>query len=474
MTAFKSHAGLRLLALIGALVLLSPNAAALAVPEAFRRAAQAEAAGDAQGVAVALDEAARRLPDDGYIAYRSGLADLAAQRHATAAAKLQRAAAITGWTPALRTLTGDALLGSGDRAGALAQWEAALQGLPDDDGLLLRLGTIYEAERQYDRAIAIYSRRFQNGVTDPAMLYRLAALTAVTRPQEAGARLSVVTNIPSEFAERAQVLQRAVEAGLREPDPAYVFGLVGYELIQMEDWALAEHALTQAVTRDPQYADAYAYLGLAQDRQGQDGSTAYQRAVEIAPGSPLAQYLFGLHFRALGESATALPYLLAAQQLDPQNPAIAAEVGGAYTAQGDFINAETWFNKSVELAPNGAQFWLLLARFYVENEFKIAELGLPAARKAVGLDPNSALAADALGYALIVSGDFVNGEKNLQRATELDPGLASAYYHFGLYYAIRNKGAEARTALNHALTLDPQGKYGNLALKALALVPESP
>ncbi|MGQ0602984.1 MAG: tetratricopeptide repeat protein [Anaerolineales bacterium] len=474
MTALKQNAALRLIALLAVLLVLSPNAVPLAIPEAFQRAALAERNGDAAAAASALNEAAQRLPNDGAVAYRSGMADLAAQRFNSAALRLQRAAELTGWTPALHLALGDALAGSGDRAGALAQWEAALQAAPTDDALLTRLAFTYEAEGDYERAIAAYAQRFQNGVTDPAMLYRLALLTAVTKPEDAVARLTVVTNVPSEYAPRAQALQRAIEAGLSEGDPAYTFGRVGYELIQFQDWALAEHALTQAVTLNPEYADAFAYLGLAQDAQNKDGEAAYQRAVDISADSPLAQYLFGLHYRKQGESAKALPYLQAAQQLDPQNPAIVAEIGGAYAAQGDFISAESWFNKSVELAPRDPQFWLLLARFYIDNEFKIAELGLPAARMAVGLDPNSALAADALGYALIISGDFVNGEKNLQRAVTLDPNLASAYYHFGLYYAIRNKGEEARAALNHALALDPQGNYGNLALKALALVPESP
>jgi tetratricopeptide (TPR) repeat protein len=462
-TALKQYPVLRLLLLIAALLALSPNAVPLAIPEAFQRAALAEREGDAPALASALSEAER-----------SGMADLDAGRFDSAAVMLQRAAALNGWTPALHRALGDALAGGGDQAGAVVHWEAAQQAEPADDATLTRLALAYEAGGDYERAIAAYAQRFQNGVTDPAMLYRLALLTAVTKPEDAVARLTVVTNVPSEYTPRAQALQRAIEAGLNEGDPAYTFGRVGYQLIQFQDWALAEHALTQAVTLNPQYSDAFAYLGLAQDAQGEDGAAAYQRAIETAPGSPLAQYLFGLHYRKRGESARALPYLQAAQQLDPQNPAIAAEVGGAYAAQGDFINAESWFNQAVELAPNDAQFWLLLTRFYIDNEYKIAELGLPAARTAAGLDPNSALAADALGYALIISGDFVNGEKQLQRAVTLDPNLASAYYHIGLYYAIRNRGDEARAALNHALALDPQGSYGNLALKALALVPESP
>jgi tetratricopeptide (TPR) repeat protein len=281
-----------------------------------------------------------------------------------------------------------------------------------------------------------------------------------------------VASVPSEFTAQADRLLRAVQAGQEAGDEAYTFGRVGYELIQLQEWALAEHALTRAVELNPGYADAHAYLGLALDSQQKDGEAAYQNAVELAPDSALAQFLFGLHYRQLGQSAKALPHLQAAQKLDPENPAIAAEMGGAYAAQNDLADAENWFSEAVRLAPRDAQFWLLLARFHVDYEWKVAELGLPAARMAVGLNPESALAHDALGYALIVTGDFVNGQKSLEHALQLDPNLAGAYYHFGLFYAIQNKATEAKAALNHALTLDPEGPYGNLALKALALLPQ--
>jgi tetratricopeptide (TPR) repeat protein len=402
--------------------------------------------------------------------YRAGFADLAAGRFDSAIRRIPRAGALLGWTPAMRVALGDAYFGQGDRTAAIAQWELALADLPQDDALLARLAASYEALGQYPQALDILNRRLQTGALDPALLYRLALLTAATRPGEANARLEVAASTPSQFASNAAALLQALREAQAANDEAYLFGRVGYELIQLQEWALAEHALTQAVTLNPQYADAYAYLGLAQDSQGRDGKAAYESAVQSAPNSALAQYLFGLHYRRLGQSAQAVPYLKAAQALDPQNPALAAELGGAYAAQNDLINAEKWLSEAVALAPRDAQFWLLLARFHVDNEYKVPEQGLPAARMAVGLNPESALAADAFGYALIITGDTVNGQKSLERALSLDPNLASAYYHFGLYYAAQNLPAEARVMLNHALALDPQGPYGSLALKALSLL----
>ena len=459
-----------LLVLLG----LSPNALPLAVPAAFRRAELATAAQDFAAAAEALGEAADRLPYDGYVAYRAGLADLAAARFASAAHRLEQAAGLNGWSPALRAALGDAYFGQGEREAAIAQWEQALADLPDAAGrdtLLGRLADAYEAAGRYADAIRALSRRLEGGAVTPASLYRLALLTAATAPAEAAARLTTVVVLPSEFTARADRLLRAVQAGLEQADPAYLYGRVGYELIQLEEWALAEHALGQAVAANAGYSDAYAYLGLAQDAQGEDGTAAFAQAVKLAPDSALAQCLFGLHYSRLGQSAQALPYLQAARQLDPSNPALLAEIGGAYAAQNDLVNAEDAFSEAVRLAPREPQFWLLLARFHVDYEWKVAELGLPAARMAVGLNPEDASAHDALGYALVISGDLVNGRESLDRALQLNPELASGHYHLGLYFAIQNKTTEARAALNQALALDPDGPYGNLALKALALLP---
>ncbi len=457
--------------LLAALLALGPTALPLAIPEAFQRAAAAESAQEYAAAADALEDAARRLPYEAYVVYRAGLADLAAGRFEGAFQRLTQTAALSGWTPTLHVAVGDAEAGRGNRAAALAQWEQASQALPDNDALLARLAAGYEADGRLAEALAALARRLQLGVTEPALLYRLALLTAATTPEAAIAPLTTVANFPSDYTARAEQLLRAVQDGLVPADDAYLFGRVGYELIQLQEWALAERALSEAVTRNPDYADAHAYLGLAQDKLGRDGTAAFQMAVDLAPESPLAQFLFGLHYRERGQSVEALPYLEAAQRLDPENPAIAAEMAGAYAARNDLPNAELWFSEAVRLAPQSPEFWLLLARFHVDYEWKVAELGLPAARMAVGLNPESALAHDALGYALIVTGDFYNGVESLAQALVLDPQLASGHYHFGLFYAIQNKSAEAREALNRALALDPDGPYGNLALKALALVP---
>jgi len=480
-TSYRRRAGatpgavLARTALVLAVILLAGFQPGLtAIARDFATAQTATSAKNYAAAADALSDAAARLPYSGYTASRAGLAAISAGRFDDAIRLLNDAASLDGWTAAHRVALGDAYLGKGDAASAVAQWELALPADPSDDGLLARLANQYEATGRYPDAVRVLSQLTQLRPNDAAVYYRLAVLTAATAPDEAPARLAVTAAISPTLAPATKILVDAIQAGEATGDQAYVFGKVGFALVQLTEWRLAQEALTHAITLNPSYADAFAYLGLARDRQNQDGLTDYQTAVKLAPQSPLAQFLLGLHWRRAGDSNTALPYLLAAQKLDPQNPAIAAEIGGAYASTGDLTNGETWLTQAVNLDDKNPQWWLLLARFYIDNEYHVPALGLPAARQAVALAPQNGLAIDALGYALVLTGDLPNGEKTLQQALSLGE-TASIDYHLGVLYVRQSRQPEAETVLKRALALDPSGFYGGLALKTLGTItPASP
>ena len=462
--------------LLVALVLMvgfQPGVSAIA--RDYETAQTATAAKNYAAAADALTDAAARLPYSGYAANRAGLAEISAGRFDDAIRHLFVAAALDGWTTARRVALGDAYLGKGDMNSALTQWETALASNPNDDGLLARLANQYEAAGRYADAVNVLNQFTQLRPKDPAVYYRLALLTAATAPEAAASRLALAAGVSPSLAPATQSLIDAIQSGQATGDRAATFGKVGYALIQLSEWRLAEVALTHAVTLNPQYADAFAYLGLALDRQDKDGLADYETAVKLAPQSPLVQYLLGLHWRRAGNSDTALPYLLAAQKLDPQNPAIAAEIGGAYASTGDLPNGELWLSQAVQQDDQNPEWWLLLAKFYMDNDYHVSELGLPAARRAVQLAPKSGPAADVLGYALVLSGDLVDGEQTLQQALSLGGDNASTYFHLGVLYQQQKRLPEAEAAYQRALNLDPDGFYGGLALKALgALTPASP
>ncbi len=458
------------------LLVLSPMGAAVDVPGWYATARQALGAEpqDLAAASAALDRAVARLPYDGLTQFRGGQIALASGEADEAVRRFEDAFKLIDVGATEHLALGDAFLAQGRRAEAAAQFETARDLAPGQPEPLSRLAAAYEADGRWVDAAGALAQLSQAGAATSEQLYRLGVLTAATDPTAAGARLAVAAEVPSVHQAQARHLLEAVTSATGQSDQAFAFATVGIALVQLEEWPLAEVALQRAVDANNGFADAFAYLGLAQDRQGKDGEPALAQAAALAPDSPLISFLYGLHFRGLSESARAIPWLHKAQAADPANPAIAAELGGAYAATGDLTNGEEWFRKAVSLNDRDGQFWLLLARFYVDREYKVADEGLPASRMAVGLNPASALAADALGYALILTGDGLTGKQELERALTIDPNLAAAHYHLGVYYVGVGQVEKAEPYFNQVLALDPQGPYGDLALKAKALISPAP
>jgi uncharacterized protein HemY len=75
-------------------------------------------------------------------------------------------------------------------------------------------------------------------------------------------------------AESARTLVQAIESGRLEDDPAYMFTRVGQALAAINEWRLAQQALLQAVEQNPEYAEAWAFLGEAQFQNGEDSFAA--------------------------------------------------------------------------------------------------------------------------------------------------------------------------------------------------------
>jgi protein O-GlcNAc transferase len=450
------------------LLLMAPAPWPNALWADFRTAQAAEARKDYAAASDALADAAARLPYVGPVAYQAGLAELAAGRYSLAAGHLQASAAIDGWTPDKHTALGDAYAGAGDTASAAGQWSQALKDRPTDAALLQRLAGTYETTGRYTDTVATLTSLVALGKATPDMLYRLALLTAAASPADALPRLADAIKAAPSHAADARALQQAIETGLKANDQAYTFGLTGFTFIQLQEWALAEMALRHAVALNPGYSRAYAYLGMALDRQQRDGRSEYETALKLEPNSPWINYMLGLHWRGLGQTDTAVNYFQRALALDPQNAAFAAELANTYAAAGSLPDAEHWFREAARLAPQDPHFWLLLARFYCDQNYHVADEGLPAARQAAGMAPNDAAAVDVLGCALLLTDDLVNAEKNIQRALSLDPNLPSTYYHLGQLYLKQNQPAQAEATFQHALALDPNGAYGQLAFQALA------
>jgi tetratricopeptide (TPR) repeat protein len=126
-----------------------------------------------------------------------------------------------------------------------------------------------------------------------------------------------------------------------------------------------------------------------------------------------------------GKHNSALPLLLEAYELLPDDPDAALNLGGAYILAGKFRQAVSVLETLLEVEPDNAMLWLNLGAAYLGNPV-------------LALDRHQRQAIDA----------FV-------RALELQPDTPSAAYNIGLIYRDRRDLDNAIYWFQQAVRHDP-------------------
>jgi tetratricopeptide (TPR) repeat protein len=297
-----------------------------------------------------------RLPDS--LIGRPPPADQSIGRPLQALYQLEAEAAREGRTPERSRLAGNLWRDMGDLRRAVAYWENADPAAPI---LRDRAQAYVQLERWADAADA---------------LEQLLALLPDDSPDRAWTQFQLGLIRAAYDPARSLDLLRAAEPSYG----AVVTNLlpvlagttdsvrIGIALARVDLWSHAELAFAQS--GDPL---AIAYSGLARDMQGKDGSPQIQTAVAFAPDDPQVRYLQGLHLRLNYDYPGSLDAMIQAVALDPENPALYAELGRAYQLVGDMATAEHWLKFAVSLDDH---FQPLLDAFYADERAALLNLGL--------------------------------------------------------------------------------------------------
>lgn len=292
-----------------------------------------------------------------------------------------------------------------------------------------------------------------------------ALLLSVYAPEDAIELLRELAERNSEDAALERDLLRAIAEAQNEATPAYTYAQIGQVFARNQNWSLARLAFQNALVEEPDYPDAQAYLGLAKEQTGQDGFAEISSAISAQPQDPKAYVFLAIHHLNRKEITAAHQALDQAARLDPQNPAIAAQLGAVYAEIGDFSAATQAYLASTELASRGGQFWQLLARFSLDHDIDIRNLGLPAARNAVSVEPDSASAYELLGTIQLELEDYTQSLRSFRTSLMLDPLSARGQYLYGVLMLASGNREAADAAFLAAATLDKSGRYSDRAVE---------
>ena len=278
------------------------------------------------------------------------------------------------------------------------------------------------------------------------------------------------------FRERVDKLLLALDDVTGITDLAYRAARLGLAYLHVGEPALARHWFEVALSEEPTYADAWAYLGLARDQLGEDGRRAIAHAIELEPGNPLAHSLLGHHWLRYNQFGLARQEFIVVWELEPENPSSMVDIASTYRMEGDYTSAEAWYQAAIRRAPEDATLWVQLARFHLDTLNDVADGGLLVAQKAVALAPENPSALDTLGWAQFLNGQTRLAETNLLAARERDPSNSIIHYHLGRLFESLGDRGEAEAAYREAITLDTTcmlcsaprpGPYAELAERAL-------
>lgn len=289
------------------------------------------------------------------------------------------------------------------------------------------------------------------------------------------------------LAANAARLTRAlshVAQGGTTNDRALARAELGEALYHHSDLTLARGQFEAALSLEPQYVDAHAYLGhvlsLLGDAQG--AVQHLEQAIALEPAYTLPRYFLGMHYVRRGGWVTGRDVLEQAHDVDPYDPAICAAIADTHL-RGDtpwYDVAEQWFQAAIDRAPTDPRFHLLLAHFYVDRALDPGVRGVAAARATIALDPDSSEAYETLGWAYHLGGRSGLALQPLEQALALSAtsvshtvAVARIHYRLGEVYRALGQSERAYQHLEMAADLDWHGPVGERARESLAQVKKS-
>ena len=194
----------------------------------------------------------------------------------------------------------------------------------------------------------------------------------------------------------------------------------GENFYNNREYPAAIDALNKATEIDPNYANAWAWLGAVYNDFGnsQKAMEYNQKAIELNDKNALAWNNLGVTYAHLGYFEKSIECYKKSISLDEKLLYPLCNLSGMYIRSGDLDKALEFCNKAIEIAPNRAYAWSSLGNVYsaMYNYEKSFELYT----KAIELDPNNAIILSGMGNLFLQLGHKEKATEYFNKAIELN------------------------------------------------------
>jgi adenylate cyclase len=187
-----------------------------------------------------------------------------------------------------------------------------------------------------------------------------------------------------------------------------------------------------ALTFDPEYADAWALMALAQSQMrfwhgtNVDPAPAAEKALSINPNLAEAHCVKAHLLEEQGRKDEAVAEIDTAVRLDPESWEVNREAARLLFRQGRIRDAIPYFEKAVSLMDWDWHNAFMLTTCYREigepdRRQRAAQVAVDRAEKAMVKDPSNATVLAGGAYALAALGEDQRANEWIERALLLDP-----------------------------------------------------
>jgi tetratricopeptide (TPR) repeat protein len=370
-----------------------------------------------------LDEAAKQQNVDAdflvglselYLSYATQVPSQKDKAHSKAVASLSRAEKLNPANPSLRLRLAEAYNSLGNSEKAADLYLELLKKLPDlpmlRERIHAKLAGIYLRSSNHKRAVEQLEAIIRDDPTNPEAYYYLGYLSYTDKKP----------------AQAAEYFSKTIVLNPDFPDPYYELALSQISLNKPDE---ALSTLDKARKKFAQNYTLELCTGLAYGRKKE-----YKEAAE--------------HYTAAEVIAKATD----PSRLDDQ---FYFQLGATYERMGDYTQAEQYFEKCLQLAPDSAEAQNYLGYMWAEHNLKL-DKARELIERAVKAEPKNAAYLDSLGWVLFKLHQPKEALGYTLKAVELsEEPDATLFDHLGDIYTALNQPEKARDAWTKSLAVEP-------------------
>jgi eukaryotic-like serine/threonine-protein kinase len=258
-------------------------------------------------------------------------------------------------------------------------------------------------------------------------------------------RVAFLRFTPESLAEAEQYFNAAIA---KDPRSALAYAGLADSYIQLagrarpprETMPIAREAIERALSIDPNLAEAYASLGqvkLFYEFDWEGAGTAYRRALEKNPGSPLVHQANGLFLAAQGHMDESLAEADRVLDLDPVSPSSGCLRTRLLYYARRYDDAIEQYEKTRAADPNVAGF-CTFAIFAYQQKGRFDE-AIEAGKRISAASPNEIIPRAALARSYGVMGNREGAGKVVRAMAELSKRRFISEHDFAVAYSGWNK-----------------------------------